>query len=290
LSGTALLPLTADDYSIAFWWLHVLGIGGVLGACIAMGVSKRMSKTTRDVLAPVLSRDPLVAFELGLSPVVHRFVASLDDKDPETRHHVIRTAEIAVRVGERFHLSARQLRDLGLAALLHDIGKLDTPIEIITKPSRLTAEEYEIVKRHALDGEAILRAEPTLAGVAGIVRSHHERIDGRGYPDGLTGDVIPLAARIIAVCDALDAMTHEHRFRRAMDTSMALSVLREHAGSQWDRKVIDHVMSVLPAMADAYGLGAVGKNVDAGNEAEIETGLMPLEDVNELLIAVDAQI
>jgi putative nucleotidyltransferase with HDIG domain len=290
LSGTALLPLTADDYSIAFWWLHVLGIGGVLGACIAMGVSKRMSKTTRDVLAPVLSRDPLVAFELGLSPVVHRFVASLDDKDPETRDHVIRTAEIAVRVGERFHLSARHLRDLGLAALLHDIGKLDTPIEIIAKPSRLTAEEYEIVKRHAVDGEAILRAEPTLAGVAEIVRSHHERIDGGGYPDGLTGDMIPLAARIIAVCDALDAMTHEHRFRRAMDTSMALSVLREHAGSQWDRKVIDHVMSVLPAMADAYGLDAVGKNVDAGKDAEIETGLMPLEDVNELLIAVDAQI
>ena len=109
LASTALLPLTGDDYSIAFWWLHVAGIAGVLGACIAMAVSKRMSKTAHDVLAPVLTRDPLVAFELGLSPVVHRFVASLDDKDPETRDHVIRTAEMAVRVGEHFRLSARQL-------------------------------------------------------------------------------------------------------------------------------------------------------------------------------------
>jgi putative nucleotidyltransferase with HDIG domain len=290
LANTALLPLTGDDYSIAFWWLHVAGIAGVLGACIAMAVSKRMSPTTHDVLAPVLSRDPLVAFELGLSPVVHRFVASLDDKDPETRNHVIRTAEMAMRVGERFRLPARQLRDLGLAALLHDIGKLETPIEILEKPSRLTVEEYAIVKRHAVDGERMLLAEPTLTDVAMIVRSHHERIDGRGYPDGLVGDTIPLAARIIAVCDAFDAMTQEHRFRRALAQSMAFGVLREHAGSQWDARVIQAVMAVLPAMADGQELGSVGSNVDAGTAPEIETNAMPAEDLNELLIAVDAEI
>jgi putative nucleotidyltransferase with HDIG domain len=290
LANTALLPLTRDDYTLAFWWLHVAGIAGVLGACIAMAVSKRMSKTTHDVLAPVLTRDPLVAFELGLSPVVHRFVASLEDKDSETRDHVIRTAEMAVRVGEHFRLSARQLRDLGLAALLHDIGKLETPIEIMEKPSRLTNDEYAIVKRHTVDGERMLLSEPALAGVAAIVRSHHERMDGRGYPDGLTGDMIPLAARIIAVCDAFDAMTHEHRFRKAMAPGMAFAVLREHSGSQWDAKVIDHVMTVWPAMATRHGLAAVGKNVGVGEEPEIETDAIQVEDVNELLIAVDAEI
>jgi putative nucleotidyltransferase with HDIG domain len=290
LASTALLPLTGDDYSLAFWWLHVAGIAGVLGACIAMAVSKRMSTTAHDLLAPVLTRDPLVAFELGLSPVVHRFVASLEDKDPETRDHVIRTAEMAMRVGERFRLPARQLRDLGLAALLHDIGKRDTPTEILEKPSRLTAEEYEIVKRHAVDGERMLLAEPTLADVAAIVRSHHERIDGRGYPDGLVGDTIPLAARIIAVCDALDAMTQEHRFRRALAPSMAFSVLREHAGSQWDARVIEAVMAVLPAMANRQGLVAVGKSVEARAVPEIDTNTILVDDVNELLVAVDAQI
>jgi putative nucleotidyltransferase with HDIG domain len=290
LANTALLPLTGEDYSIAFWWLHVAGIAGVLGACIAMAVSKRMSKTAHDLLAPVLTRDPLVAFELGLSPVVHRFVASLEDKDPETRDHVIRTAEMAVRVGEHYHLPARQLRDLGLAALLHDIGKLETPTEILDKPSRLTADEYTIVKRHAVDGEQMLLSEPTLATIAPIVRSHHERIDGRGYPDGLKGEAIPLAARIIAVCDAFDAMTHERRFRRAMQAGMAFAILREHAGSQWDLKVIDHMITVLPAMVNAHELSAVGRNVEAVSEPEMDINAMPTEDVNELLIAVDAEI
>ena len=290
LASTALLPLTGDDYSLAFWWLHVAGIAGVLGACIAMAVSKRMSKTAHDVLAPVLTRDPLVAFELGLSPVVHRFVASLEDKDPETRDHVIRTAEMAVRVGERFRLSARELRDLGLAALLHDIGKLETPIEILEKPSRLTNEEYAIVKRHAVDGERMLLTEPASPRSRAIVRSHHERIDGRGYPDGLTGDAIPLAARIIAVCDAFDAMTHEHRFRRALAPSMAFGVLREHATSQWDAKVIQHVMTVLPALVKRTDLSASERTSATGRKPEIDANAIPVEDVNELLIAVDAEI
>src|SRR4051794_3767112 len=290
LANTALLPLTGAGYSLAFWWLHIAGVAGVLGACIAMAVSNRMSKTAHHVLAPVLTRDPLVAFELGLSPAVHRFVASLEDKDPDTRDHVVRTAEMAVRVGERFPLSARRLRALGLAALLHDIGKLDTPIEILDKPSRLTADEYEIVKRHAVDGERMLLAEPALATVAAIVRSHHERIDGRGYPDGLSGDGIPLAARIIAVCDALDAMTHDHRHRRAMSPATAFSVLREHAGSQWDPKVIDHVMAVLPAMDHRQGLVAVGRSVGVESDVHAAADANVVDDVDDLLIAVDAEI
>ena len=276
LATTALLPLTGDDYSLAFWWLHVAGIAGVLGACIAMAVSKRMSKTAHEVLAPVLTRDPLIAFELGLSPAVHRFVASLEGKDPETRDHVIRTTEMAVRVGEHFRLSGRDLRNLGLAALLHDIGKLETPIEILEKPSRLTIEEYAIVKRHAVDGERMLLAEPALAGVAAIVRSHHERIDGRGYPDGLTGDDDSACGadhrrvRRVRRDDARD------RFRRAMAPGMAFSVLREHATSQLDARVIQHVMTVWPAMVKrtrtCRGRKERRRRQAAGNRIECDAG------------------
>jgi putative nucleotidyltransferase with HDIG domain len=278
------------EYSVAFWWFHIAGVAGVLGACLGLAVTQRMSTSTHDVLAPVLIRDPLVAFELGLSPVVHRFVASLEGKDPGTRDHVIRTAEMAVRIGERYRLPARQLRELGLAALLHDVGKLETPVEILDKPSRLTFDEYEVVKQHAVIGEQMLAAEPTLASIAPIVRSHHERIDGRGYPDGLTGSAIPLASRIIAACDALDAMTHEHRFRPAMQPAMAFSVLREHAGSQWDAQVIDHVTAVFPTMATMAGLAEVGRDDGNDGRREIEVNAITAEDVNELLIAVDAEI
>jgi HD-GYP domain-containing protein (c-di-GMP phosphodiesterase class II) len=290
LSVTALLPLSEHHYSIGFWWLHIAGVAGVIGACVGMTISKRMSRSAHDLLAPVLTRDPLIAFELGLSPVVHRFVASLEHKDPQIRDHVVRTAEMAVRVGERCHLSPRRLRDLGLAALLHDIGKLDIPAEILDKPSRLTADEYEIVKLHAAGGAAMLLAEPTLASIAPIVRSHHERIDGRGYPDGLVGGEIPIESRIIAVCDAFDAMTHEHRFRAAMSTAMAFSVLREHGGSQWDRQVIDHLIAVLPAMAEMRGLNEVGRGRNVAPSITAESTTIVVDDVDELLLAVDAEI
>lgn len=285
LIGTALLPIAGDSYSPGFWWLHLTGVLGVLGASVGLIVAKSFSKSANEVLGPVLARDPLVAFELGLSPVVHRFVASLEDKDQITRDHVVRTAEMAVRVGERFHMSARDLRDLGLAALLHDVGKLNIPNEILTKPSSLTPEEYELVKLHTVDGEAMLVAEETLATVAPIVRSHHERIDGGGYPDGLAGNDIPLASRIIAVCDAFDAMTHDRQYRRGMPMKMAFAVLHEHAGTQWDAAVIDQVMAVLPSMPVVPGLDEVGRSADqALRDTEVPG------DVGALLVAVDAEI
>jgi HD-GYP domain-containing protein (c-di-GMP phosphodiesterase class II) len=285
LIGTALLPLTGDAYSPGFWWLHLAGVFGVLGASVGLVIAKSFSKSANEVLGPVLARDPLVAFELGLSPVVHRFVASLEDKDQLTRDHVVRTAEMALRVGERFHMSARDLRDLGLAALLHDVGKLNIPDEILTKPSSLTPEEYELVKLHTIDGEQMLVAEGTLATVAPIVRSHHERIDGGGYPDGLAGKEIPLASRIIAVCDAFDAMTHDRQYRRGMPMKMAFAVLHEHAGSQWDPAVIEHVVAVLPSMPGLPGLDEVGRSADTGSR----DAAIP-DDVGALLVAVDAEI
>ncbi len=284
LAVTAFLPMSEAAYSPGFWWLHVSGSVGVIGACVGMIVSKRMSHMTQDVLAPVLTRDPLAMFELGLSPIVHQFIASIDEKDTITRDHVVRTAELAVRVGERFRLPARSLRDLGLSAILHDLGKVNVPDEVLNKPGRLTDAEFDVIKLHTVDGEEMLRAEPTLASCAPFVRSHHERMDGGGYPDGLVGVEIPLPSRIIAVCDAFDAMTHDRHFRKGMPMGMALAVLREHAGSQWDPAVIDQLIAVLPTMPMIATLDDVGRNSD-----HIDATAMP-DDVRELLQDVDAEI
>ena len=290
----ALLPLRDDTYSVGSWWLHVAGTLGVVGACLGLALSRRMSKQARDVLGPVLARDPLIAFELGLSPTVHQFVAALEAKDQITRDHVVRTAEMAIRVGERFQLDGRSLRDLGLAALLHDVGKLGVPEAVLTKPSRLTPEEYEIVKRHAVEGERMLAAERTLASVAPLVRSHHERIDGAGYPDGLTGDEIPLASRIIAVCDAFDAMTNDRQYRSALPVGLAFAVLSENAGTQWDPNVIQHAMAVFSTMPSPSALGEVGRGgvsepVRTAMIAGAPGAVMP-DDVDALLAAVDVEI
>ncbi len=284
LAVMALAPMAATRYSAGYWWIHLAGALGVIGACGGLAVTKRMSPSAHTLLAPVLTRDPLVAFELGLSPVVHQFVADLEVKDEITRDHVIRTGELAMRVGERFRLSSVELRNLGLAAMLHDVGKVNVPDEILKKPARLTASEYELMKLHPADGEAMLRSEPTLAAAADIVRSHHERFDGGGYPDGLVGRDIPLASRIIAACDAFDAMTHDRQYRKAMPIPLAFAILREHAGSQWDEAVVEQVIAAVTTMPTVSSFAAVGRADGAADFDHIP------DDISELLVALDAEI
>lgn len=291
LAVTALLPMVRTPYSPGFWWLHVAGAFGVLGACVGLAVSRWMSRSAQDILAPVLARDPMAAFELGLSPTVHRFVADLERKDEITRDHVVRTGELALRVGERFRLSGSELRDLGLAAMLHDVGKLQTPDEILMKPASLTPAEYEVMKLHPVEGEEMLLREPTLARAAHIVRHHHERMDGGGYPDGLAGHDIPLAARIIAACDAFDAMTHDRPYRKAMPIGFAFAILREYAGPQWDPAVIEQVIAVVPTMPALSSLDGVGRGISVAVEpADRAPSDISEIDVRELLATVDAEI
>lgn len=286
LGVTALLPLAGTPYTPGFWWLHLAGTIGVLGTLVGMAVSKHMSESAKEVLAPLLVRDPLAAFELGLSPIVHSFVADLELKDQMTRDHVVRTCELALRVGERFRMTGSELRDLGLAALLHDVGKMRVPDDILKKPSRLVEVEWDVIKLHSEDGERMLACEPTLASAAHIVRSHHERVDGGGYPDGLAGRDIPLASRIIAACDALDAMTHDRQYRAAMPIRMAFAILREFSGTQWDPAVVDQVIAVLPSMPAVAALDKVGRSDADPDDFEHITP----EDIIELLALVDAEI
>ena len=128
---------------------------------------------------------------------------------------------------------------LGLAALLHDVGKLSIPDSILQKPSRLTAQEYEVIKSHAAAGSELLATSPALRSIAAIVRSHHERLDGAGYPDGLAGAAVPLLARAVSVCDGYDAMAFSRQYRDGMGHERALAVLREHSGTQWDAALVE---------------------------------------------------
>lgn len=244
--GITGLVWTAEQEMNLGWWLaHVLCVSAVLVACIALLWGYSLDRSVADVLRPVLTREPLMSLRLGLSPTVHAFVEDLARKDRQTREHVVRVAELAMRAGDAFDLPPSRLRTLGLGALLHDIGKLTTPTEILVKPGRLTDQETLVMRRHAADGARLLASEPELADAAPLVRAHHERIDGGGYPDGLSGDRIPLEARIISVCDAYDAMAHTRHYRQGMGTERAFTVLREHAGSQWDPRCVAVVMSIV---------------------------------------------
>jgi HD-GYP domain-containing protein (c-di-GMP phosphodiesterase class II) len=146
---------------------------------------------------------------------------------------------LARLVGIELELDNEELDVLTRAAELHDIGKMATPDAILYKPAPLDEQELEIMHRHTTIGERILESVPALRPVAAIVRSTHERIDGEGYPDGLAGDQIPRAARIIAVCDAYNAMTTERPYDRTRSRAEALDELRRCAGAQFDPEVVD---------------------------------------------------
>jgi len=159
--------------------------------------------------------------------------------------HVERVAELAGAVAEALGQPDHEVWRVRLAARLHDVGKTAIPAGILNKPGPLDEGEWEFMHRHPLIGERIVLAAPALAGTAPLIRSSHERVDGRGYPDGLVGEDIPLGARIIAVCDAFDAMTSERPYRGPMNVAAALEELRGHVGTQFDGTVVEAFCSAV---------------------------------------------
>ena len=172
----------------------------------------------------------------------------LSEQLPDLHEHASNVAELARGVATRLGLEGGALWDLVHAAELHDIGKLAVPAAILDKPGPLDAAEWASVRRHTALGEGILGAAPALGSVAALVRSSHERFDGSGYPDGLAGDAIPLASRIVFVCDAFDAMTSTRSYKVAIGEEAALAELRRAAGTQFDPLVVEAFCAELAAL------------------------------------------
>ncbi|HZG55914.1 HD-GYP domain-containing protein [Paenibacillus sp.] len=175
------------------------------------------------------------------------FAKSIDTRDPYTAFHSRNVASYARSIAAELKLPGEQTEAIYLAGLIHDIGKIGTPEHILGKESRLTEEEYEIMKQHPEAGYEIVKNIARLQelGITDMVRHHHERVDGRGYPLGLKGDAIPLGARILAAADAFDAMTTNRSYRQKLATETAAEELRRHSGTQFDKDVADAFLRVL---------------------------------------------
>jgi HD-GYP domain-containing protein (c-di-GMP phosphodiesterase class II) len=180
----------------------------------------------------------------------------IEADDGYTGEHSRGVVELAVEVGRRLRLDDDRLRNLEFGALLHDVGKVAIPKEIINKPGKLDAREWEIVKTHTLEGQRMLdQVGGFMSDVGRIVRSHHERWDGAGYPDGVAGAAIPIEARIIAVCDAWNAMTTTRSYRTAMPEEAAAHELCRCAGSQFDPRIVRELLHALGAPSAAAAPG-----------------------------------
>ena len=208
-------------------------------------------------LAPVLSvlsgeRRARVDQALELSEAYQGTALLLGDvveaDDSYTGSHSRGVVELSLSVSDRLGLGPSQRRNVEFAALLHDVGKIAVPKEIINKPGPLDDAEWEVMRRHTIEGERMLkRIGGVLAEVGRIVRASHEDFDGSGYPDGLVGEAIPIEARIVTCCDAFSAMTTTRSYRKAMPTADALAELRRCSGTQFDPDVASVLVDLVEA-------------------------------------------
>ena len=186
--------------------------------------------------------------------VIFSLAAAVEAKDKYTDKHTHRVAETARFVGGKMGLPEHALDALYRGGIIHDIGKIGVPDAILLKPGPLTAEEQGIMRAHTTIGEAIVRPLRSGTNLLPIIRNHHEHFDGNGYPDGLSGRAIPRLARIVAVCDAYDALVTDRPYRRARTVEDAIATLVDGAGTQWDPEVVNvlvHELSNIPSLGVA---------------------------------------
>jgi putative nucleotidyltransferase with HDIG domain len=175
---------------------------------------------------------------------VKSLASAIDAKDEYTRHHSTRVTEFSLKIANKMGFSEKELEDLELAALLHDVGKIAVPEDILNKPGRLTDEEFAQIKEHPARGESILKPVVELREIARVVRAHHEQYDGKGYPDGLKGREIPLGARIMSLADTYDSITSDRPYRKAASHRHAVKEIIRCSGTQFDPEVVDHFLEI----------------------------------------------
>lgn len=211
------------------------------------------------------------------SDMLTSLIRALEECDSDTEHHVRRTQIMGAELGKRIELSDIQQSKLSLLCLLHDIGKIAIPMEILNKPGKLTEEEWKIMRSHVEKGYEIANSNAELKQIAEEIRHHHERWDGNGYPDGLSRESIPVLSRVIAVVDAFDAMTNDRSYRAAMPVSKAIHELKQCAGSQFDPYIVsEFIQLVTEKYADLID---ESENVESGT-AERKQMAAPSEEGN----------
>jgi putative nucleotidyltransferase with HDIG domain len=242
----ALVPALMLSYLDLAWWLgHGLEVAGVLlvGAPVAADLFR--SAPSRPLAGDLSGAELVSAEEAFLGSQVGGLMRLLAAKDEYTEGHTRRVALLAVAVGEELGLPPARLRELATGGLIHDIGKLSVPDEVLQKPGALDDEEYALVQRHAVWGDSLAGRLGFSARVRLLVRDHHERLDGSGYPNGTTS--LSLETRVLAVCDVYDALRSQRVYREAWSHERAFGLLRDEADTGFDARCVDALERVLTA-------------------------------------------
>jgi HD-GYP domain-containing protein (c-di-GMP phosphodiesterase class II) len=230
--------LLIGGMTVGFWLAHLLELVAVGMLAVPTALDLRRAGASRPLVGDLSATELVASEEAYLGGEVRALMLRLAARDGSTEEHTRRVALLAASVGEELKLSATARRHLAVGGLLHDIGKLAVPLEILQKPGALDDHEFAAIKRHPGDGRRLLEelggfAEPVRA----LVSDHHERLDGSGYPRGLTAEEMPIETRILAACDVYDALVSDRVYRSAWSPERAFALLRDE--SQFDPRVVD---------------------------------------------------
>jgi HD-GYP domain-containing protein (c-di-GMP phosphodiesterase class II) len=230
------------------WWLyHLAMLMGFVLPVFGLLWQYRVAGDLGAVVEGLFLRDRIRGLRAGDPRALTALAAAVAAKDSETGEHTERVGDLAVAIGRRVGVAEERLDLLRWAGRLHDLGKIGVPNRILRKPGRLTAAEFAVMQLHAPRGGQVALRSRVLAEAAAIIRAHHERLDGSGYPDGLRGDAIPLEARVIAVADVWDALTCDRPYRPALPYAEAAAIMRREAGPHLDSRCVDALFAVLAA-------------------------------------------
>jgi diguanylate cyclase (GGDEF)-like protein len=225
----------------------------------------------------------------GTFEVLDAMVTAVDNKDRYTRRHSEDVTDYALWIGEEMRFSEETMRVIRIGCLLHDVGKIGVPDDILRKPGRLTAEEYETMKRHPRLGALIVGALPGMEAILDIVRSHHERWDGKGYPEELGGEDIPLLGRVTAIADAFSAMTTDRPYRKGLDWIAALEEIRAHSGTQFDPRLTQaFVKAVRRRMRTSFATASASDVPTSSHRLKVHEYLQqtPVPDASTALVEI----
>jgi putative nucleotidyltransferase with HDIG domain len=247
--GWLALALAAEmcwpAWSFAWWGGHGLETIGMLAIGVPVALDLRRDAPSNPLTGDLAAAQLVAAEEALLGPQVRRLMVRLAEKDVSTEQHTRRVALLAVQLGERLGVPAGRLRALAIGALLHDIGKLSVPDAVLRKPGHLDDDEFAVIRMHPVWGDELAKQLGFPAPVCRLVRSHHERLDGRGYPDGNT--TLDLDVRILTVCDVYDALVSDRVYRDAMAEQEAFAILDAERGSAFDPACVDALRELLGA-------------------------------------------
>jgi len=259
-----IIMVAGETWRLSWWLYHFLLLGSMIMMVAGLIRQHSASRSLMGALRALFTNDPIERITSGLSPSVKALVMATESKDSYTAGHNLRVTMYALRLAEEMQAKPELLRAIAQGTIVHDVGKIYVPDAVLNKPGRLTPEERAVIETHPVKGYDMCRSLGFMKEELAIIRSHHERWDGAGYPDKLAGEAIPLVARIVAVADVYDALTSSRSYRQAWTHEEATRYLAEQRGTHFDSLCVDAWVRLCERDSAFYPINVESMNIVAG--------------------------